>query len=131
MTEEESPNSNLLIDVFDGCNEYMLIRDHLSKHLSSGLMQIALARKASTSVARIEDIRTDFDATIGINNDSLTNETWDISRLDGDDIQLFCGMPPRPLRTAQSQFQLAIEDAVKLVQQLHRIQSNINKLENK
>jgi hypothetical protein len=93
------------------CSEhYIQTHSIISSHLSSGLLQLALAFRDNRSVCRIDDIRSEFDNTCTIDTDDSSRAVF----TEGDDIQLFCGLPPPALRKAKVQFRLALEEVLKL-----------------
>lgn len=100
--------AELFLAVLEECDEYAAQQERLAKSLSDGLIYLARARRDNSSVKTIEDIRSDFDATLRISDDIEGELTYQ----KGDDVQLLCGMPPPSLRKSKEHFRDAIIEAV-------------------
>lgn len=116
-------NGDGFIEVLEISGSYIGGQSNLSEHLSSGVLQLALARRDNRSVCRIGDIRSDFEATCVID---CLEDKFELIKCDGDDIQLFCGLPPPALRKAQAHFRLALEEVIKIANQVQDISTKIS-----
>jgi len=124
-------DGDALIQVLEHSESYLESQEKFAGHLSSGLLQLALAFRDNRSVCRIDDIRSEFDETCLVD---CLEDKLELATKDGDDIQLFCGLPPPALRKAKVQFRLAVEEAIKMannVQDIITVSENVDPGEEK
>ena len=117
MTEIDK--SEALITIIHESNEYIKLQEQLSSFVAQGTLQLALARRDNKSVSRFEDIRTEFDKTLSV-RENLDLEV--VCCNDGDDIEMFCGLPPPALRRAKDKFRSAATVALQLCTHIRTIE---------
>jgi hypothetical protein len=104
--DEASLTAEKLLNVLDGCENYIVAQERLGLSIRNGLFQMALACRDNRSVFTVENIRSEFDATVTIREDGA------LRFAKGDDIQLLCGLPPPALRRARENFRSAVREAL-------------------
>lgn len=117
-----SMDADSFIEVLEISESYIECQTKLTNHLSSGLLQLALAYRDNRSVCRIGDIRSDFEPTCFVD---CLEDKLELVKSDGDDIQLLCGLPPPALRKARAHFRSALEEVVKMASQVQDISSKM------
>jgi hypothetical protein len=120
--------SELFLDLLEECDEYVRAQEKLAELLSHGTICLARARRDNKSVRSVEDVRGDVDATMRINTAEGGLRSGEVTYMDGDDLQLLCGMPPPSLRKSKEYFQNAILEAVGLCSRIQSIQRRVDEL---
>jgi hypothetical protein len=120
--------SELFLDLLEECDEYVRAQEKLAELLSHGTMSLARARRDNKSVRSVEDVRGDVDATMRINTAEGGLRSGEVTYMDGDDLQLLCGMPPPSLRKSKEYFRNAIVEAVGLCILIQSIQRRVDDL---
>jgi vacuolar-type H+-ATPase subunit D/Vma8 len=95
-----------ILSVLGKCNSYAEKRVELSKKLSAGFFQMAMARKHGKLSLSADDLREDFDARVRVEvvDGGGFRLIEDELQTQSDDLVMFTALPPPALRRAQGSF---------------------------
>lgn len=116
----------VLLNILAECEPYIESQLELAKHISTGMLLLTRARRDCKSICGVEDLRSEFDSTVSAKvkgSSEIDLETW-----NGEDAQLFCGLPPLALKQSRDQFQRALSEVVKLAQHARSIDNNVQRI---
>lgn len=116
-----------LLDMLTECDPYVESQVELAKHVAKGLLLLARARRDCRSICGLQDIRSEFDSTVSVYDDDSVN--LKLENHKGDDVQLFCGLPPLALKQSREQFRLALGTIIKLAQHARTIHTVVQGIE--
>jgi hypothetical protein len=101
-----SKSDEEILSILGKCNSYAEKRVELSKKLSAGFFQMAMARKHGKLSLSADDLREDFDARVRVEivDESGFRLIEDEQQTQSDDLVMFSALPPPALRRAQGSF---------------------------
>jgi hypothetical protein len=122
--DNDNEKDKTFIEIIESCSEYVDLQELLAADISSGFLQLTKARKGDSCISNVEDLRDSIEATISISSTEL--DGLSMLSVSGNDIALFCGLPPPALRSAKTAFIRALERLV----QIAKVSRSINEKSN-
>jgi hypothetical protein len=128
-TSSNNAENDEFLELISSCNNYVKIQEKLSRLLSDGIFQLAMARKSGKRICW-EDCRNEMESNITVS----INQGYDIEisstsyAEENDPILLLSGLPPRALRLSQSKFIESFDEIANLAKLVNAINQICNNL---